>query len=93
MNPLARGADIDLSHNVDDVMGPSPSGLHYSQNSLASSYQDLPGHNESEPHTRELSNISQIALLEAAGLASAGGSTVQPTRPSPLGKNDTVATQ
>lgn len=85
MNPLVRGVDIDLSHIVDDVMGPSTSGpgMHYFQNSVPSSYRDLPGQDETmiggEPHTRELSNASQISLLGAAGLAG-------PTRPSPLGK-------
>ncbi|KAG0696827.1 hypothetical protein DFH29DRAFT_949259 [Suillus ampliporus] len=91
IDPLLRGADIDLSHIINDVMGPSSSGVQYSQNSISSSHRDLPGHDESEPQTRELSNVSQIALLEAAGLA--GGSAVQPARPSPLGKNDPVVTE
>ncbi|KAG1767852.1 hypothetical protein EV702DRAFT_1145862 [Suillus placidus] len=91
MGPIVRGRDIDLSHIVDDVMGPSAPGVHYSQNSLPSSYRDLSGY-ESEPQTREVSNASQIALLEAAGLSSMGGPSMQPTRSSPLGNNDPVVT-
>ncbi|KAG1744314.1 hypothetical protein EDD22DRAFT_919724 [Suillus occidentalis] len=87
MSPL-HGGDIDLSHIVDDVMGPSAPGVHYSQNSLLSFYHDLPGH-ESAPQTREVSNASQIALIEAAGLSNAGSPSMQqPTRSSPLGNND-----
>jgi len=94
VDPLMRGADIDLSHIVDDVMGPSGSGsgsgpgMHYSQYSVTSSYRDLPGRDrddsmiEGESRTGQLSNASQIALLEAAGLAG----DVHPTRPSPLGR-------
>lgn len=92
MGSMVRGQDIDLSHIVDDVMGPSAPGVHYSQKSLSSSYHDLSGHGESEPQTREVSNASQIALLEAAGLGSAGGPSLQLTQPSPLGKNDPTVT-
>jgi hypothetical protein len=86
MDPLVRGVDVDLSHIVDDVMGPSHSGpeMHYSQNSVSSSYRDLSGRDETtigDPHTREVTNVSQIALLEAAGLT--GG--VRHARSSPLG--------
>ncbi|KAG2344940.1 hypothetical protein BDR05DRAFT_1058764 [Suillus weaverae] len=91
MGPIVRGRDIDLSHIVDDVMGPSTPGVHYSRNSLPSSYRDLSGY-ESEPQTREISNASQIALLDAAGLSSMGGPNMQPTRSSPLGNNDPVVT-
>jgi hypothetical protein len=86
---VVRGGEIDLSHIVDDVMGPSASGVHYSQNSLSSSYYDLSGQ-ESTPQTRERPNASQIALIEAAGLGTTGDPSVQPTRPSPLGNNDPV---
>lgn len=91
MGSVVHGGDVDLSHIVDDVMGPSASGVHYSQNSLSSSYHDLSGH-ESTPQTRERPNASQIALIEAAGLSTAGGPGMQPTRPSPLGNNDPVVT-
>lgn len=94
VDPLMRGADIDFSHIVDDVMGPSGAGsgpgMHYTQYSVTSSYRDLPGRDrddsmiEGESRTRQLSNGSQIALLEAAGLAG----DVQPTRPSPLGRSE-----
>lgn len=91
-----RSAVVDLSHIVDDVMGPSypmsggDPGIHYSQHSVSSSYRDLPGSGpgpgHDDPPTRELSlpNASQIALLEAAGLAG-------PARPSPLGQNENDA--
>lgn len=86
MGPV-HGGDIDLSQIVDDVMGPSAQGVHYSQNSLPSFYHDLSGH-ESVPQTREISNASQIALIEAAGLSNAGGPSMQPTQSSSLGNND-----
>jgi hypothetical protein len=87
MGQVVHGGDIDLSHIVDDVMGPSAPGVHYSQNSLTSFYHDLSGH-ESAPQTREVSNASQIALIEAAGLTSTGGPSMQPTQPSLSGNND-----
>lgn len=88
--PIVDGGDIDLSHIIDNVMGPSAQEVHYSQNSLSSSYYDSSGH-ESAPQTRERSN-TQLALLEAAGLSSTAGSSMQTTPPSPLGKNDPVVT-
>ncbi|KAG1840633.1 hypothetical protein F4604DRAFT_436160 [Suillus subluteus] len=91
MGSVVHGGDVDLSHIVDDVMGPSASGVHYSQNSLSSSYYDLSGH-ESTPQTRERPNASQIALIEAAGLSTTGDPGMQPIRPSPLGNNDPVVT-
>ncbi|KAG1788923.1 uncharacterized protein HD556DRAFT_1275797 [Suillus plorans] len=85
MSHIEHSGDIDLSHIIDDVMGPSALGVHYSQNSLSSSYRDLSG-DESAPQTRE--RTSQIALLEAAGLSTTGGPSMQPMQPSPLGNND-----
>ncbi|KAG2352334.1 hypothetical protein BDR07DRAFT_1438098 [Suillus spraguei] len=78
--PIVDGGDIDLSHIIDNVMGPSAQEVHYSQNSLSSSYYDSSGH-ESAPQTRERSN-TQLALLEAAGLSSTAGSSMQTTPPS-----------
>lgn len=87
MGQVVPGGDIDLSHIVDDIMGPPAPGVHYSQNSLSSFYQDFSGH-ESVPQTREISNASQIALMEAAGLSSAGGPSTQPAQSGPIGNND-----
>ena len=93
VDPLIRGADVDLSHIVDDVMGPSTSrsDVFYYHNSVSSSYRDFQERDETmiggNPQTRELNNASQIALLEAAGLT-------RPTPSSPSGKpegdNDAV---
>lgn len=88
--PVVDGGDIDLSHIIDNVMGPSAEEVHYSQNSPSSSYYDSLGH-EPAPQTRERSN-TQLALLEAAGLGSTAGPSMPTMRPSPLGKNDPFVT-
>ncbi|KIJ64195.1 hypothetical protein HYDPIDRAFT_167947 [Hydnomerulius pinastri MD-312] len=88
MDPLARGADVDLSRIVDDVMGPPVHAVHFSQQSISSSHRgsgyESDGSRGEELHSRNLSNTSQVALLEAAGLAPVTATTNAPARSSPL---------
>lgn len=92
MDPLANRDDlnIDLSRIVDDVMGPSPTAAHYSDRSVSSMYRDSMAASDGVVHSRTVSNASNAALLEAAGLGGPLGSGVgsplatAPVRSSPL---------
>lgn len=86
MDPFVHRDDLDLglSRIVDDVMGPSSTAVHYSERSVSSMYRDSVG----EIHSRTVSNASNVALLEAAGLGLSGtsgtGTGTAPVRSSPL---------
>ncbi|KAF8835810.1 hypothetical protein BDN67DRAFT_388753 [Paxillus ammoniavirescens] len=87
MDPLAQSMSIDLRRIVDDVMGPSTEAVHFSQHSISSSHRGSVDESDGGrgEHSRNWSNGSQVALLEAAGLGSpAGALSTVPVRSSPL---------
>lgn len=88
MDPLGNKDDIDLSQIVDDVMGPSSTAAHFSDRSVSSMYRDSVAESEGFVHSRTVSNASNVALLEAAGLTGPGASTA-PVRSSPLAQPGT----
>ncbi|KAF9233604.1 hypothetical protein BU15DRAFT_13211, partial [Melanogaster broomeanus] len=96
MDPISHTGDIDLSRIVDDVMGPSAAAVHFSQQSISSSYRSSAyssdgGRGEADQvHARKWSDGSQMSLLEAAGLAGPiGAVSTAPVRPSPLAQAET----
>ncbi|KAF9218648.1 hypothetical protein BS17DRAFT_811579 [Gyrodon lividus] len=95
IDPLAHSAGIDLRRIVDDVMGPSPGAGHFSQQSISSvhrgeAYGPGGGRGEVGEHSRNWSNGSQVALLEAAGLAGPVSiPSTAPARSSPLAQTGT----
>jgi hypothetical protein len=97
MDPLAQSMSIDLRSIVDDVMGPSIEAVHFSQHSISSSHRGSAdesegGRGELGEHSRNWSNGSQVALLEAAGLGSPAGTlSTAPVRSSPLAQVGTKA--
>lgn len=90
MDPLANrdDVDVDLSRIVDDVMGPSPTAAHFSDQSVSSVYRGSMAESEALLHSRTVSNASNAALLDAAGLSGTVGSTA-PVRSSPLAQQGT----
>lgn len=89
MDPLANRDDIELSRIVDDVMGPS-TVVHFSDRSVSSVYRDSVAESEGAVHSRTVSNASNTALLDAAGLS---GSSTAPVRSSPLAQSGSVEHQ
>ena len=84
MDPFARDPlDMDLSRIVDDVMGPSATAVHFSDRSVSSVYRNSVAETEGAVHSRTVSNASNAALLDAAGLGAA------PVRSSPLAQSGT----
>jgi hypothetical protein len=86
MDPLANRDDLDLGRIVYDVMGPSSTAAHYSDRSVSSGYRDSAAYSEGAVHSRTVSNASNAALLDAAGL---GGPSTAPVRSSPLAQSGT----
>ncbi|KAF8415710.1 hypothetical protein L210DRAFT_3657143 [Boletus edulis BED1] len=80
--------ELDLSRIVDDVMGPSSSGAHFSDRSVASMYRGSMVESEGVVHSRTVSDASNTALLEAAGLG-APVTTAVAVRSSPLAQPGT----
>ncbi|KAG6377974.1 hypothetical protein JVT61DRAFT_14770 [Boletus reticuloceps] len=80
--------ELDLSQIVDDVMGPSSSGVHFSDRSVASTYRGSVVESEGVVHSRTVSDASNTALLEAAGLG-APVTTAVAVRSSPLAQPGT----
>ncbi|KAH0834284.1 hypothetical protein J3R83DRAFT_11653 [Lanmaoa asiatica] len=94
MDPLANrdDLDIDLGRIVDDVMGPSSAAGHFSDRSVSSVYRDSVAVSEGVVHSRTVSNASNAALLEAAGLGGTSGvgpPSTAPVRSSPLAQPGT----